>query len=67
MNRYFIYNCLGQVVGNPKGYATYKGARMVFNRKTLQAQLIDLAHEHSVKGFTKNSVLIGSIKLKDVQ
>lgn len=23
---YFIYDCNGKVVGNPKGYATFKGA-----------------------------------------
>lgn len=64
MERYFIRNCLGQVVGNPKGYATYKGAGMIFNRKTMQAALIDLAHENGVQGSSTNSVLIGSIKLE---
>lgn len=66
MERYFIRNCLGEVVGNVKGYATYKGASMIFNRQTMQVVLIDLAHEHAVKGSLNNSVLIGSIKLEKV-
>lgn len=66
MERYFIRNCLGQVVGNAKGYATYKGASMIFNRQKMQVALIDLAHAHGVKGSSQNSVLIGSIKLETV-
>ena len=64
MERYFIRNCLGEVVGNVKGYATYKGASMIFNRKKMQVALIDLAHERGVVGVIKGGVLIGSIKLK---
>lgn len=66
MERYFIRNCLGQIVGNVKGYATYKGASMIFNRQKMQVALIDLAHENGVKGSSNNSVLIGSIKLEKV-
>jgi hypothetical protein len=66
MERYFIRNCLGQIVGNPKGYTTYKGASMIFNRQKMQVELIDLAHELGVKGSSQNSVLIGSIKLEKV-
>lgn len=66
MERYFIRNCLGQIVGNPKGYTTYKGANMIFNRQKMQVVLIDLAHEHAVKGSSNNSILIGSIKLERV-
>ncbi len=65
MERYFIRNCLGQIVGNPKGYVTYKGANMIFNRQKMQVALIDLAHENGVKG--NNGVLIGSIKLEKVE
>lgn len=64
--RYFIRNCLGQVVGNPKGYATYKGASIIFNRRKIQVELIDLAHANKVSGSSQNSVLIGSIKLEQV-
>lgn len=67
MERYFIRNCLGQIVGNVKGYATYKGASMIFNRQKMQVALIDLAHENGVKGSSNNSVLIGSIKLEKVE
>lgn len=66
MERYFIRNCLGQIVGNPKGYTTYKGANMIFNRQKMQVALIDLAHENGVKG-SNNGVLIGSIKLEKVE
>lgn len=66
MERYFIRNCLGQVVGNVKGYATYKGASMIFNRQKMQVALIDLAHERGVVGVIKGGVLIGSIKLEKV-
>lgn len=66
MERYYIRNCIGEIVGNPKGYTTYKGANMIFNRRTMQADLIDLAHKHKVKGSSENSVLIGSIKLEKV-
>lgn len=67
MERYFIRNCLGQVVGNPKGYATYKGANMIFNRQKMQVVLIDLAHSEEVKGSVNGAVLIGSIKLEKVE
>ena len=66
MERYFIFDCLGNVRGNVKGYATYKGASMIFNRQKLQVELIDLAHLHKVEGSGRNSVLIGSIKLQKV-
>ena len=66
MERYFIRNCLGEVVGNVKGYATYKGASMIFNRQKMQVALIDLAHERGVVGVIKGGVLIGSIKLEKV-
>lgn len=66
MERYFIRNCLGQIVGNAKGYATYKGASMIFNRQKMQVALIDLAHERGVVGVIKGGVLIGSIKLEKV-
>lgn len=65
MERYFIRNCLGQIVGNPKGYVTYKGAHMIFNRQKMQA-LIDLANAEKVKGSVDGAVLIGSIKLEVV-
>lgn len=28
---YFIYNCKGEVVGNPKGYRTHRGASQQAN------------------------------------
>ena len=29
---YFVYNCHGQIVGNPKGYKTFRGAAWVEKR-----------------------------------
>lgn len=66
MERYFIRNCLGQVVGNVKGYATYKGASMVFNCQKMQVVLIDLAHAQAGEDSSIKPVLIGSIKLERV-
>lgn len=31
---YFIYDCTGAIVGNPKGYRTFKGANKQANGKT---------------------------------
>ena len=31
---YFIYDCNGDIVGNPKGYRTFKGANKQANGKT---------------------------------
>lgn len=45
-NTFFIFDCLGNVVGNPKGYATHKGASIQANndnspaRKAIQAAYI---------------------------
>lgn len=37
---YFIYDCTGAIVGNPKGYHTFKGANRQANGKTkLMGQL----------------------------
>jgi hypothetical protein len=66
MERYFIRNCLGHIVGNPKGYLTYKGANMIFNRQKMQVELIDLANAEKVKGSVDGAVMIGSIKLESV-
>ena len=35
MKTYFIYNCIGQIVGNLKGYATFRGAsQQAFSAKS---------------------------------
>ena len=35
--RYFIFDCTGTIVGNPKGYRTFKGANIQANRKGTKA------------------------------
>ena len=62
MMRYFIFNCLGQVVGNVKGYTTYKGAQMAFNRHKMQVYLLDLAHCSDLPVNLSGNVTIGKIK-----
>ena len=58
--KYFIYNCVGDVVGNPKGYPTYRGAsQQAFSTKTKAyaeiraaydaAKLVNPAHCHVCK------------------
>ena len=60
--RYFLFNCLGQVVGNPKGYVTHRGANMAFNRHTMQVYLLDLAHCSDLPVNLSGNVVIGKIK-----
>ena len=31
--RYFIYDCNEKIVGNPKGYRTFRGAEREYNRR----------------------------------
>lgn len=60
--RYFLFNCLGQVVGNAKGYTTLKGAQMAFNRHKMQVYLLDLAHCSDLPVNSSGTVTIGKIK-----
>lgn len=71
MKRYFIRNCLNQVVGNPKGYPTHKGADRQANMKTSKA-FADIWNTFNVesdkmdaKGVPASGRLIYSIKLED--
>jgi hypothetical protein len=34
--KYFIFDCLGGVVGNKKGYRTIRGAQHMLNSKAIQ-------------------------------
>lgn len=65
MERYFIRNCIGQVVGNPKGYATYTGAERqatMKSSKTFQA-IVDAFDAEAAK---MSNFLRFSIKLEKV-
>lgn len=60
--RYFITNCNDQVVGNPKGYRTFKGANQQANGRTkLRNLLWDTFDARS----NRSNNLIHSIKLYD--
>lgn len=37
MHRFYIFDCYGQTVGNPKGYRTHKGAERQASMKTSKA------------------------------
>ena len=46
MKNYFIYDCNGVVVGNLKGYPTYRGAsKQAFSKKSKAYAEIRLAYE----------------------
>ena len=46
MDNYFIYDCTGQIVGNPKGYPTYRGAnQQAFSTKSKAYADIRAAYE----------------------
>ena len=59
--RYFLFDCLGQKVGNPDGYTTHIGASRVFNGKAMQVRLLDLAHENMTPNLS-GAISIGKIK-----
>jgi hypothetical protein len=50
---YFIYNCNDVVVGNPKGYATYKGA--------LKQAEYGLAHVHIQESYNFKYLYAGLV------
>ena len=72
MERYFIRNCLGEVVGNVKGYATYKGAERQCNMTSSKvfANIWNVFNDESDKmdkqGLPASGRLIYNIKLEKV-
>ena len=67
MNKYLITDCNACIVGNPKGYRTFKGAEQQANREgsraiwasfNLQSELL------AVAGVLPENGLIYSIKLQ---
>ena len=50
MSHFFIFDCTGQVVGNPKGYATHKGASAQANgSNTPASRAIWAAHRAGLR------------------
>lgn len=60
--RYFIYDCLGLICGNHKGYDTYKGANIAVSKIKMKLwERFDLIKKHKPE-----MTLIYSIKLTPV-
>ena len=63
---FFIYNCKGEIVGNPKGYKTHKGAE---RQCTIQGRIrSEIFSAFFDKTFGKNphDTLLYSIKWRDI-
>lgn len=73
MKRYFIRDCKGNIVGNLKGYPTYKGAERQAEMRTAKAHkaiwLAFNANEANLDalGDPKSGRLVYEIKLEDAQ
>lgn len=72
MKRYFIRNCKGNIVGNLKGYPTYKGAERQAEMHTAKAHkaIWSAFYENEANldalGYPKSDRLIYEIKLEEV-
>ena len=65
MERFFIRDCNYQIVGNPNGYRTMRGAQQQQNQRgTAAYRAIWAAFDSSSN---KDNNLISSIKLEEVQ
>ena len=61
---YFIYDCNGNIVGNPKGYRTYNGAeRQQNSKKSIANKAIWNAYYLKASNPTNSDNLVCSIKL----
>lgn len=66
---FFIFDCQGTIVGNPKGYATIRGAERVANHNPVVSAKIQItrdiqdAYERS-QGFSSETSLLYEIKRK---
>jgi hypothetical protein len=71
--KYFIYDCHGQIVGNPKGYATFRGASRIESgrnsevRALLWDRFTEKRRQELAAGIPKENCSrgISSIKLGD--
>lgn len=56
--RFFIYNCFGDIVGNPEGYKTIKGARAQADSvKTKTGKAIRYAHDAHIDAQEKRGLV----------
>lgn len=63
--KYFIFDCNGRVVGNPKGYATFRGADQQQNQRGSSAyNAIWKAYEEK-KNFDPTNRLLSKISQVD--
>lgn len=53
---YFVFNCYGDIVGNPKGYKTFRGAARV--EKNHKGALWRTFYAYRDNGGTSNTVSI---------
>lgn len=61
---YFIYDCNDNVVGNPKGYRTYRGAERQQNSGKLYSKILDIFVNRPNR---KSPSIVCSIKLRVVK
>lgn len=52
MENFFIFDCHGSIVGNPKGYATMRGASRIANMRKTQNLLWDTFDNRQDKSVT---------------
>lgn len=63
--RVFIRDANGKVQGNPKGYATMRGAAGQFNRQDMQVKLVDIGHTKMAE-YMKANPTYGGGNLVDI-
>ena len=51
--RFFIFDCHGQIVGNPKGYRTHKGASRQAHTRSLQDLIWQRFYNRTDKSTTR--------------
>jgi len=63
---FFIRNCNGQIVGNPKGYKTHKGAQAQCEKQGKIRSAIYTAYATAPKNDNAQTQLVYSIKWQDM-
>lgn len=61
---YFIFDCFGNIVGNSRGYRTYKGARVQMNKPNSSAQ-VAILDSYVKQTLRDGNNLISQIRLID--
>ena len=63
---YFIFNCNGDILGNPKGYKTHKGAQAQCEKQGKIRSAIYTAYFEKPLSINEGTRLLYSIKWKDM-